>query len=133
MASSIARIRTILSRAAGAVPKLPGRIPQSRRRANPFSPAPDSSGASGSRRTGNPSGCARSRLAPFHHGDRVAFGVVGNLVHEGADQEEAAAADLFQVLGVGWVGEGGRIVALALVAHGVSGFFEADPGVQEDA
>ena len=55
-------------------------------------------------------------LEPLDHGDRVAGRVEGDLVHERADQEQAAAADATQVAGLDRLVEPRRVEAGALIA-----------------
>src|SRR5262249_26243113 len=58
-------------------------------------------------------------IPPLDHRDLVAGLVVVDLVHESADQEQAAAADPVEVARVGRVGQLRRVEAGALVADDV--------------
>src|SRR5438309_1573712 len=58
-------------------------------------------------------------IAAFDEGDLVPFLVMGDLVHERAHEEQAAAADLFQVHGIRRVGQLRWVEAGTFVADGV--------------
>lgn len=54
--------------------------------------------------------------ATFYQSDFVAFVVVADFVHEGADEKHSAAADVFDVVWIGRIGEFGWVEAGAFVA-----------------
>jgi len=69
-----------------------------------------------------------ARPAVLDQGNLVTGLIVGYRVHEGADQQQAAAADSFQVRRVGGIGERARIEAGTLVADRDLDFLVRQPG-----
>src|SRR5262249_29685871 len=73
------------------------------------------------RRSGNSPNTSLFSAASFGHGDLIAFFVVAHLIHEGANEEHAAAAWLSQVRRICRIRQAGGVETGSLVGDDISG------------